>query len=372
MSDISVVSPEDQSVTFVELFFDLVFVFSVTQIVRILHDGITWQAVAEGVLVFWLVWWAWTQFTWALNAANADHRRVQLKTLLATGVAFFMAVSVPAAFGAGALWFAVPYVLVRIIGLSIYWWVAADAGHRTAVRIFATMSATGLIAVFVGAVIGGSLQYWIWGAAILLDVVAAERAGREETWNLHPVHFVERHGLIVIIALGESLIVAAAGLTAAPTDPNLVVVGLLCVGLACALWWSYFPRVRPALEHALAAVSGARQSTLARDAFSLAHFPMLCGIVAVAVSIEEAILHPADPMLLQGRLALASGLVLFVGGSGVAAWRALGRILLARWVIPIFFGLATVVLGWIPPSGSLALGILSLLAVVVVEGRSPV
>src|SRR5687768_14561646 len=103
----TIVSPEDQKVTFVELFFDLVFVFSVTQVVGLLHDGLSWIVVGQAVLVFWLVWWAWTQFTWALNAADTTHPTVELGTLVATAVAFFMAVAVPEAFHDRALWFAV-------------------------------------------------------------------------------------------------------------------------------------------------------------------------------------------------------------------------------------------------------------------------
>jgi low temperature requirement protein LtrA len=366
----SLVSPDDQRVTFVELFFDLVFVFSVTQIVHLLHDGVSWGAVAESVLVFWLVWWGWTQFTWALNAANTDHPKVELWTLVATAVAFFMAVSVPGAFGPRALWFAIPYVALRGIGLHVYWWVAADEAHRTAVRIFAMASVAGLAAVLAGAAIGGSAQYWIWGVAILLDVLAAARGGREEGWHLHPDHFVERHGLIVIIALGESLIVAAAGLVDAPADPRLITVGILAVALTCALWWSYFPSLRPQLEHAMRETSGARQSTLARDAFSLAHFPMLCGIVGVAAAIEASIAHPEAPLEAGWRLALGTGVFLFLGGSALAAWRAHGRLPLARTVLGGATAAAVFALATVPPWGSLIVAILGVASLAVAE-RTP-
>ncbi len=173
MSAPSFASPEDQNVTFVELFFDLVFVFSVTQVVGLLHAGISAGTVAQGVLAFWLVWWAWTQFTWALNAANTDHARVQLATLVATAVAFFMAVGVPDAFGATAPWFAIPYVTVRVMGLLLYGWVAsANEAQRSAVRLFGLASVGGLAVVLVGAFVGGEAQYWLWGLAILLDVIA--------------------------------------------------------------------------------------------------------------------------------------------------------------------------------------------------------
>ncbi|HSR41017.1 MAG TPA: low temperature requirement protein A, partial [Longimicrobiales bacterium] len=142
------VSPEGQSATFIELFFDLVFVFSVTQVVALLHDGLTWGALGNAVLVFWLVWWAWTQFTWALNAADTTHPFVELSTLAATALAFFMAVGVPDAFRGGALWFAVPYVLVRGVGLLLYGRVvSANPDQKAAVRTFATVSLGGLAVV---------------------------------------------------------------------------------------------------------------------------------------------------------------------------------------------------------------------------------
>ena len=120
-------SPEDQTVTFVELFFDLVFVFSVTQVVGLLHDGLNWLVVGQAILVFWLVWWAWTQFTWTLNAADTTHTWVQIGTLAATSVAFFMAVALPQAFGDRALWFALTYILVRVIGLSLQYYLGSES-----------------------------------------------------------------------------------------------------------------------------------------------------------------------------------------------------------------------------------------------------
>ena len=211
-----ITSPEDQSATFVELFFDLVFVYSVTQVVGLLHHEFNWMGAGQAVLVFWLVWWAWTQFTWALNAANTEHHHIQFWILSATAVAFFMAVALPDAFHGGSLAFAIPYVIVRVVGLSVYAWVAWEKpSQRSAVKTFALVSVGGLAAVIAGGVVGGSMQYWLWGLAILLDVVAAAVGGQQEGWDLYPEHFGERHGLFVIIALGETLIVAAGGLAGA-------------------------------------------------------------------------------------------------------------------------------------------------------------
>ena len=254
----SIVSPEEQRVTFVELFFDLVFVFSVTQVVGLLHHHLDWTGVGQTVLVFWLVWWAWSQFTWALNAADTTHPRVALGTLVATAIAFFMAVSLPRAFSGGAAWFAIPYVLVRLIGLGLYIQVAlvSSPAHHIAVRKFALLSIGGLVAVLIGGFAGGGATYWLWGLAIVLDVVAALIAAGAGEWDVHPEHFAERHGLFVIIALGESLIVAAGGFSGAELTPSLIAVGTLTVASTCSLWWSYFGRAKPALDAALQAAKG--------------------------------------------------------------------------------------------------------------------
>jgi low temperature requirement protein LtrA len=368
----SIVSPEDQNVTFVELFFDLVFVFSVTQVVGLLHDELNWGTVGEAILVFWLVWWAWTQFTWALNAADTTHSLVELGTLVATAVAFFMAVALPDAFHGRALWFAIPYVLGRLIGLVLYAWVAsADPSQRAAVQRFALVSVGGLVAVLIGGFTGGTMQYWFWGLAILLDIVAAAVGGQSEGWNLHPDHFGERHGLFVIIALGETLIVAAGGVTGAPWTGNLIGVAVLAVVITCGLWWSYFPRAKPELDRALESSQGAEQAGMARDVFSLVHFPMLCGVIAYAVAIEEAVVHPSAPLLLEGRIALAAGLLLFVGGMAVATWRATRRLLLPRLVLTAGTATLVVAVTGVAPLFTLAIAVVGIVVIVALEQLAP-
>ena len=356
-------SPDDQRVTFVELFFDLVFVFCITQVVTLLHGHIDLRSAASAVLVFWLVWWAWTQFTWALNAANTDHPRVQLTTLLATAVAFFLAVGIPRALGDGALWFTVPYVVLRVVGLLVYHWVAwADPLQRKAVRVFGLLSAAGLAAVLAGGFVGGGAQYVCWGVAVALDLMAATFAGHLEGWNLHPEHFAERHGLIVIIALGETLIVAASGLTAGAPTPTAMVTGVLAVAVTCGLWWSYFRHCRHMCEHELAAREGNARSCLARDVFSVMHFPMLCGVVAIAAATEEALAHPAMPLAAEMRTALGGGAVLFICGTAAAMWRATGRAPLWRGVLAPAAAVAVVAFGATP---GIAMGILLVMLVVV-------
>jgi low temperature requirement protein LtrA len=366
----NVSSPEDQNVTFVELFFDLVFVFSVTQVVSLLHGGPDWLVVGQAVLVFWLVWWAWSQFTWALNAADTTHASVQLGTLMATAVAFFMAVALPDAFQERALWFAVTYVLVRAIGLTIYAWVASEnPAQRAAVRTWIIVSLGGLAAVLLGGLLGGVAQLWLWGAAILLDVIAGAIGGRLEGWDLHPEHFAERHGLFVIIALGETLIVAAARVTGASWTSSLLAVAILAVAITCALWWSYFPRTKPVLDRALESAHGAVQTRMARDVFSFLHFPMLCGVIAYAFVVEEIVAHPGEALPLAGRLALAAGLLLFVGGMAIAIWQAARLLLLPRAILTAGTAVAIVAVSGVSGHFTLAIAFAGILAIVAIEQR---
>ena len=358
------VSPDDQNVTFVELFFDLVFVFSVTQIVSLFHHHMDWGTVGRAVLVFWLVWWGWTQFTWALNAADTNHGGVRLWTLVATGIAFFMAVTIPDAFGERALGFAVFYVAVRSVGLWVYAWVAcADPSQTAAVRRFTVASIFGLIAVLAGAWLGGTLQLVCWAAAIGLDVVAALIGGQEEGWNLHPDHFAERHGLFVIIALGEGLIVAASGLVGEDWDPNRLTVGILAVATTCALWWIHFHRAKPMLDHAFETTPPGRRSRMGRDVYSLFHFPILCGIVAIAVALEHALSHPSEPLPRSTAMALVLATVLYGGGMVMATLRATGRLLKTRLIL----GTAVVAFYLLVPdlSPAVGLGVLFVAAVLI-------
>lgn len=368
MTAIPVSSPANQKVTFVELFFDLVFVFCVTQVVSLLHDGVTWRSVSESILMFWMVWWAWTQFTWALNAADTTHPRVEIATLIATGVAFFLAVGVPFAFHGRPLWFAGTYVTIRVLGLLVYDWVAwADTSQRAAVRLFSLVSVGGLIAVLIGGFIGGTAQYVWWSAAIALDLVAAAMGGNAEGWNLHAEHFSERHGLFVIIALGESLIVAALGLSKGAWSATELLTAIVAVAIAGAMWWSYFVRSKVELDHALESAEGRARSALARDAYSLIHFPMLLGVIAFAATIDQALSHATDPLSTPGRALLAASSFLFSGGMGLALWRAGRKVTLARRWIPIFTAIAVLSVPNVPAVFSLAILLVGSAALVIGE-----
>lgn len=367
----SILSPEDQKVTFVELFFDLVFVFSITQIVSLLHNDLSWITVGQAILVFWLVLLGWGQFTWALNAANTTHNLVQLGVLLAAAITLLMGISVPQAFQDRALWFAITYILVRVVGLTLFSLVALeDPTLRAALRTWTILSIGGLIAVLVGGYLGGAAQYWLWGFAIVLDIISAAVGGQAEEWNIHPDHFSERHGLFVIIALGETLIVAASEVADEILSFNLIAVGVLAVAITCALWWSYFVRAKPVLDHALASSQGAERSMMARDVYSMLHFPMLFGVIAYAAIVEAALANPVEPLSLARRIALAVGLVLFVGGMAAAVWRATGSPMWARVILIITTAIAIVAISGVSASVTLGIALAGILAILLQEQRS--
>ncbi len=309
---------DPQEVTFVELFFDLVFVFAVTQITALTAHDLTPDGVLRSILLGWLIWWAWTQFTWTLNPADTTHPGVRVLTLVATGVALVMAASVTRAFADDALWFAVPYVVVRALGLGLQVGVdreRADANH-TVVIVWTALSSIGLALVLAGAVVDPSLRPWFWLLAIVADVVAAGWAGRGASWDLNPSHLAERHALFVIIAIGESLIVAG---TAVATDERtlaLASAAAVSIVVASLLWWTYFGWLKEALEHRYAAAPAQRLGPLARNAFSLAHFPLIGGIVGFAVAIEEIAAHPDEPAPAVVLASLGVGVTLFVGVLG--------------------------------------------------------
>ena len=245
-----------------------------------------------------------------------------------------MAVSVENAFALpseGAVWFVGSYVAVRILGLSVYFGVVADSEQRASVVSFSWFSVLGLITARAGAFFDPGLRDWIWAGAVVLDLGAAWIVGNNRSWGIHPGHFAERHGLIIIIALGESLIVAGSALT---TDsPNsTMVAGGLAVFLTCLLWWTYFGWVREVMEERLIQEPQNSRAPLARDAYSFWHFPLVSRIIAMAVGFEAA-LHPDDYTLAQTALAVGLGLTLFLTSTAGALHRSVGCVLWNRLIV---------------------------------------
>ncbi len=318
----SIRGTEAQGATFVELFFDLVFVFAVTQVTAVLAHDLTLGGVVRAGIIFWLVWWAWTQYTWSLNQADTEHVQVRLFALFATGVAFVMAVSVPFIEEPYGWLFPVSYIVLRVAGIGIQLRMAEEEwASRGPVMIWAVMSALGLLAVLAAAILSPQQRYIALAIAALLDVIAALRAGSTGDWKLFVPHFTERHGLFVIIALGESLIAAGVAGSSQTLDRGVLAVTLLAVIATCGLWWTYFGWAKDALEEKFAEIEH-DVGNFARDVYSFGHFPVIAGVIGFAVATEETIAHPSDVLPVEGIIALVGGIVLFIGGVYVALLRS--------------------------------------------------
>ena len=305
---------EEKAVLPLELFFDLVFVLGITQTVALIIDGHDAQSLWRAALVLAMLWWAWTQFTWTANSIDLTSTKTRIAFFIAMGAALIMAVAVPTAFGDGGVWLAIGYIVVRAIGVWLHLTETTDPEMLASVRLFAAVSWVGPLVLLIGAFVDPPGRSWIWVAGGLLEVASAGIVGGK-AWHLQEGHFAERHGLIYIIALGEGIVAVgliAAGIVAEDgLDGVLLATMLLAVAGVSALWWSYFDRLTHVVENGLRRAKDA-QGPVARDAYSLGHYPMIAGVVFFAAAAEEVVLHPGDPLGGFTRLlvALSFGLAL--------------------------------------------------------------
>jgi low temperature requirement protein LtrA len=352
-------------VGFLELFFDLVFVFAVTQLVGLLHEDHSAAGWGRAALMMWLVWWAWSLFAWAGNAIDLDDRPTRVAMLAVTGAMLIAAAAIPIAEHDGGLWFAVPYALVRLGGLGLYWaGLAGDSEHRAALLTFLPVALVSAALILAGGFAQGSAQTAWWCAAVAVDLFALWSAGRGE-FRVDPAHFAERHGLIVIIALGESVVAIGATATEVGLSASVVLVVVASLASVAGLWWCYFDWVHAAAEARLAGEQDhRRRGNLARDLFTLAHLPIVAGTVVLAAAAEEALVHPDEPLGDFASTALVIGPAIYLAGFVIGNWRATGELLTTRVI-----GIAVVVgVGWLAgpnvrpaiSSGLLALAIASI------------
>jgi low temperature requirement protein LtrA len=312
---------EEKAAHPLELFFDLVFVFAITQVVSLIVQDLTLAGVLRGALVLALMWWAWTNWTWTTNMVNLEPRIIRVAVLASMLGVFGMAFAVPTAFEGDGDWLAVGYVIVRIIAAVVFViGIRRDRDELKAVLTYLPVSLAATALVLVGGLVGGEALQWIWLAALWVEVIGAAFSG-QANWKVDAGHFAERHGLILIIALGEGIIVVGLTLEGSTIETALalhLVVGLTGV---CALWWAYFDRLEEVMVSALRLAEGRETGHIARDVYSLLHYPMILGIVFYAVALEEAFLHPDDPMESVVAALFVAALGLYLLAQAVAAWR---------------------------------------------------
>jgi low temperature requirement protein LtrA len=301
----------EQRVTPLELFFDLVVVFAFTQVTQLMSDDLTWRGLGRGLLALAAIWWAWTGYAWLTNALEPEEGPVRAGMFGAMAAMLVVALAVPGAFGADAVLFGVAYVLVLLLDLVLY----AMAGRRDpdlfrALLGFAPAAMVGAVCILVAGFVDGRVQtvLWVVGLAVLYG---GALIGRGRGWRISPAHFAERHGLIVIIALGESIIALGVGAAGFSLSAGIITAAVLGVVVVASLWWAYFDVIAVMSQRQLSQTSGARRARLARDYYSYLHLPMIAGIVLFALGLKATIEHVGEPLAAVPAVALCGGLALY-------------------------------------------------------------
>jgi low temperature requirement protein LtrA len=302
-------------VTPVELFFDVVFVFTITQLTRVFEKDLTLAGAGRVLLIFSVLWWMYSGYAWLTN--HVPPRRVSQKLLLFAGMAGFVlaAVGIPHVFDGTGILFGAGYLVVICVHLLLFTQSDALAG----VLRLAPFNLASALLVFAAGFVHGPAVYAIWVGAFVVMTIApylvpgCSWVGRASAFHLSAEHFVERHGLLVIVALGESVVAIGMGVDAEHLTPGVLGAIVLALALPAGLWWTYFTDTTAA-EHAMAEADPGTRSRLAVRAYIFAHIPVLLGIVAAAAGIHGAIAHPGDPAHLPSASALAGGVALFLLG----------------------------------------------------------
>jgi low temperature requirement protein LtrA len=324
----------EERVTPLELFFDLIFVFAITQVTGFVVEDPTWAGLAKGLLVLGVLWWAWAAYAWLTNTINPEEGAVRIAMFAAMGAMLVASLAVPDVFGDDAFVFACAYAFVRIAHLVLY--AIAGRGDRDLLAAIARLgvgTAIGVGLLFVAAGLDGRLQVAMWALALTFDLLGAY-VGGGKGWRLSAGHFAERHALIVIIALGESIV--ALGLAAShELGTGRVVAGLLGFAVAAAMWWLYFDVVAIVAERKLHELTGNAQLAMARDSYSYLHLPMVAGIILFAVGVKKTLGDVGEPLNLVPAVTLCGGVALYLLAHILFRLRNVGSLNRQRLVVTV-------------------------------------
>ncbi len=304
-------SQREQRVTPLELFFDLVFVYGITQVTLLMSDDTTWQGLGRGLLVLAALWWAWTGYAWLTNTLEPEEGLVRAGMFAAMAAMLVVALAVPEAFDAHAVLFGFAYLIVRLLQLQLL----ATAGKRDPDLLGAVLrmlppATLAPVIILVASLFDGTAQAAIWVVALAVDYVGV-MIGRGRGFRVSPAHFAERHGLIVIIALGESIVAIGIGAAGVSLTASIVAAAVLGIVIVAALWWAYFDVYAVGAQRQLSTTTGAARARLARDYYSYLHLPMIAGIVLFALGLKKTVEHVGDPLATIPAVALCGGLSLY-------------------------------------------------------------
>ena len=290
----SVSERDEHEITPLELFFDLTFVFAMTQVTIMLADDPTWGGVCRGLLVLMALWWAWTAYAWLTSATDVDEGGVRLVMLASMGGMFGVALAVPGAFGDDAVLFGVAYLLVRVLHLVLSATVVRDdPDSRGALLRFVPTALFGALLLVLAGFLDGNERIAVWVVALTIDYLGPAVIGVGRGWAMAPEHFAERHGLIVLIALGESLIAIGVG-AGFDLDTGVIAAASLGIVVISALWWLYFDVASIIARRRLTESTGLERHRLALHAYSYLHLPMVAGIVLFALGLKTTLDHVGE------------------------------------------------------------------------------
>ena len=311
----------EQKVTPLELFFDLVFVFAITQVTAMMAGDPTWPGVGRGMLILAAIWWAWGGYAWLTNFLATDEGTIRAAIFVAMAAMLVLSIALPHAFGDDAVLFGAAYVVVRVVHLAVYWSSsAAEQNVRASVK---AVSGVWLLApaVILGAgFLDGDVRYVLWTAALVVDYGATFVLG-VEGWKVHAGHFAERFGLIMIIALGESLVAIGVGASEGELTAGVIAAVVLGVTVACAMWWAYFDVVAVMAERKLHEAQGGARIRMARDSYAYLHLPMIAGVVLFALGVKKTVSGFDDALKAVPAAALCGGVALYLIAHVAFRWR---------------------------------------------------
>ncbi|WP_176697037.1 low temperature requirement protein A [Microbacterium sp. 3J1] len=318
-----------------ELFFDLVFVFAFTQVTEFMVHDRTLLAVVHAMTLLTMLWWSWVSYSWLSNHVHVDQGIIRRGMTLSAVAIFVVALVIPEAYDdmpsglSGPLVLVAGYAVVRSIHLSLYLMAAgADAALRRQVLITFVPFVVELGLLAVGALAGGELQTVLWVLAVTTNGALTYVTSRGGHWRVHSAaHWGERHGLVIILAIGESIVAIGDGASTRPISTPLILGSALAVLLAAAVWWLYFDTASADAEHELARKQGRSRALLALQAYTFMHLPMIAGVVVMALGVEIAIAHVEEPGALGcfGAAALFGGASLYLTSHAAFTFRMLGR-----------------------------------------------
>jgi low temperature requirement protein LtrA len=315
----------EDKVTALELFFDLVFVFAFTQVTALMALHPTWEGLGQGMLILAMVWWAWGAFAWLTNALHSDDGIARLGLMSAMGAMLITALAVPGAFGEDSVVFGLAYLAVRAIHIAVYTYGAPEVDVRDAILKLAPGLLGAPLLIAIGGFLDGGAQVGIWVVAVLLDY-GTPYIQDVSGFKVSPSHFHERFGLIVIIALGESIVAAGSTLPETSLTGAVVVVAIAGLVIAGAQWWAYFDVVALVAGRRFAEVSGLARNRMARDSYGVLHGLLIAGIILVALGEKKALLHTGEPLDTVPAVALCGGAALYLAGHIAFRLRNIGTL----------------------------------------------